>query len=129
MGAERIQLPVYRSALSVLPGFERVTQVEGEYLHLDGSDAGARARSFSKEDLEAAAALLPEMLAILGDGIEGGIFFARTRGHVWENQCGSCDFTSVCGKDRRRREERKATDPAVRRFSDLALLDGLGGEE
>ena len=129
MGAERIQLPIYRSALSVLPGFEHVTQVEGEYLHLDGSDAGARARSFSKEDLEAAAALLPEMLAILGDGIEGGIFFARSRGNVWENQCGSCDFISVCGKDRRRREERKAADPAVRRFSDLALLDGLGGDE
>ncbi len=122
MSGERIQIAVYRGALSALEAFQNVEEVEGEYLHLQPRDGRVARCFFSAGELREAARNLPEILAILGDGIENGRFFARTAGTVWPGgHCSYCDYLPICGKDRTQREERKAADPAVRKF--LGILE------
>jgi hypothetical protein len=58
------------------------------------------------------------VLEIIGNGIERGVFFARTRGAVRPyGHCEYCDYLTICGKDRMQREDRKANDPDVRDFA------------
>jgi hypothetical protein len=118
MSGERIQVVVYRGALSVLTEFQGVEAVEGEYLHLQPKDGQVVRCRFTDEELREASRTLPAMLEIVGDGIESGAFFARTNGTVRPSgHCDYCEYLPVCGKDREQREERKANDPAVRKFS------------
>jgi RecB family exonuclease len=122
MGGERIQIAVYRDALAVVEGLECVETIEGEYLHLQPRDGRIVPCSFSHESLEDAGRRLPEILEIMGNGIESGVFFARSGGTVRpEGHCRFCDFLPVCGRDRVHREERKAGDPEVAKF--LKILD------
>jgi ATP-dependent helicase/DNAse subunit B len=117
MSGERIQLVVYRGALSVLEEFRNVSAVECEYLHLQPKDGQIVSCRFTDEELRKAADALPGILEIAGDGIENGAFFIRTSGAVRPNgHCEYCDYLPVCGKDRIQREERKAGDPEVRKF-------------
>jgi ATP-dependent helicase/nuclease subunit B len=122
MSGEKIQIAVYKGALLSLGGFDAVETIEGEYLHLQPKDGRIVPCSFSEEELQKASSALPGVLEALGDGIESGAFFARTSGMVRPSgHCNFCDFLPVCGKDRVQREERKANDPAVRRF--LRILE------
>jgi RecB family exonuclease len=117
MSGEKIQIAVYRGALSVLKGFESIEIVEGEYLHLQPRDTRIVACSYTNDELMEATRRLPGILEIIGDGIERGVFFARTRGTVRPyGHCEFCDYLPVCGKDRMQREDRKANDPDVRDF-------------
>ena len=117
MAGERIQVALYAGALSVLEGFENVETVEGEYLHLQPKNGLTVPCSFQHEELQNALQALKRILEIAGDGIEGGLFFARTSGKIRPSgHCDYCDYLPVCGKDRIQREERKANDPAVQKF-------------
>jgi hypothetical protein len=127
LAGERIQLPVYCGALSVIEGYEKLESIEGEFLHLQPSDSRIVPRPFSAPELEEARRKLPAVLEVVGDGIEGGVFFARTSGLLhgaW--QCNRCDYLRICGKDRQQREERKAADPHVFRFSRIREIDAEG---
>ncbi len=129
MGGEKIQIALYRGALSVLGGFGEVECVAGEYLHLQPKDGRVIPCSFNDEALEEAYGRLPRILEILGDGLESGVFFARTSGTVRSGgHCRYCDFLPVCGKDRVQREERKAADPAVKRFLEILDIDAVSEE-
>jgi len=124
MSGERIQLAIYAGALSVLDGFEATEWIEGEYLHLQPKNGLTLPCSFTNEEIQKALRDLPQVLKLVGDGIAKGIFFARTSGRIRPSgHCEFCDFLPVCGKDRVRREERKANDPAVRNF--LLVLEPL----
>jgi ATP-dependent helicase/nuclease subunit B len=124
MGGERIQLAVYRGALSVQDEFAQADSVEAEYLYLQPKDGKVRPCAFAESELIAAGKALPHILEILGDGMENGIFFARTAGAVYPSgHCDYCDFLMICGKDRVKREARKAADSAVVRF--LKILEPL----
>jgi RecB family exonuclease len=117
MSGERIQLLVYAEALSVLAEFKSVERVEGEYLHLQPRDGLTIPCSFTHEELKKAMHELPAILQIMGDGIDHGIFFARTHGRIHPaGHCNYCDYLPICGKDRIQREERKIKDPAVQKF-------------
>ena len=123
-----MQLAVYRGALSLLPGLGDIESVEGEFLHLQPSDFRPTPRVFQAGQLEEAMDRLPKILEIVGEGLEGGIFFARTSGSMWpQGHCTYCDYLPVCGKDRVQREERKAGDERVARFQTIRRIDG--GEE
>jgi ATP-dependent helicase/nuclease subunit B len=118
MSGERIQIVIYRGALSVLNEFQGVEAVEGEYLHLQPKDGQVVQCRFTDEELRESSRTLPAILEIVGDGIESGVFFARTSGTVRPSgHCEYCEYLPVCGKDRVQREERKVNDPAMRRFS------------
>ena len=122
MSGERIQIVVYRGALSVLNEFQGMEKVEGEYLHLQPKDGQVVQCRFTDEVLREASRALPAILEIVGDGIESGVFFARTSGIVRPaGHCEYCEYLPVCGKDRVQREERKTNDPVVRRF--LQILE------
>jgi len=124
MGGEKIQLALYRGALSVLEEFRSAAEVEGEYLHLGYRDGKIAPAAFGAEELDAAAGVLPRILEILGDGIASGLFFARPGGTVWPSgHCDYCDYLPVCGPDRASRQERKAEDPRVRRFFTITELE------
>ena len=126
MSGERIQIVVYRGALSVLDEFKNVEDVEGEYLHLQPKDGRIVPCRFTDEELREAAETLPDILEIVGDGIESGAFFARTSGTVRPSgHCEYCDYLPVCGKDRVQREERKANDPAVRKFLRISGAEAM----
>jgi ATP-dependent helicase/nuclease subunit B len=130
LAGERIQLPVYRGALSGIAGFEKLESVEGEFLHLQPADGRIVQRSFGAPELEEACRRLPAVLEIVGDGIEGGVFFARTSGLLhgaW--QCNRCDYLRICGKDRQHREERKVADPHVLRFGRIREIDAAVEDE
>jgi hypothetical protein len=117
MSGERIQLVIYKGALSVLDAFKSVEAVEGEYLHLQPKDGQIVPCSFTDEELQIASRKLAGILEIFGDGIESGKFFAKTTGAIRPyGHCEYCDYVPICGKDRVQREERKANDPAVRIF-------------
>jgi len=117
MSGEKIQLLVYAGALSVLSEFSGVETIEGEYLHLQPKNGLTVPCSYTSEELMAAREALPKILELVGNGIETGIFFAKTSGKVYPaGHCDYCDYISVCGKDRVRREERKSKDPIVRAF-------------
>ncbi len=117
MSGERIQIVIYRGALSVLDEFKDVEVVEGEYLHMQPKDGRIVPCSFTDKELQQASRALPDILKIVGDGIESGVFFARTAGVIRPHgHCEYCDYLPICGKDRVQREERKMNDPAVRRF-------------
>jgi ATP-dependent helicase/nuclease subunit B len=129
MGGEKIQIAIYRMALAVLDDFRQVESVEGEYLHLQPNDGQVVPCSFTDETLEAACERLPAILEIVGDGLENGVFFARSSGTVRsEGHCKYCDFLPVCGKDRIQREERKSGDPEVLRFLKILDIDALAEE-
>jgi ATP-dependent helicase/nuclease subunit B len=120
MSGERIQIAIYRGALTVLSEFENLESIEGEYLHLQPKDGRIVACVFSDEELQKASRTLPDILKMVGDGLEKGIFFHRTHGVIRPyGHCEYCDYLSICGKDRMQREERKAGDPAVRRFFEV----------
>ena len=51
MSGERIQLVVYRGALSILDEFKSVKTVEGEYLHLQPKDGRVVSCSFSDDGI------------------------------------------------------------------------------
>jgi ATP-dependent helicase/nuclease subunit B len=120
MSGERIQIAIYRGALTVLNEFGGLESIEGEYLHLQPKDGRIIACAFSDEELQKASQNLPGILEIIGDGLEKGIFFARTHGVIRPyGHCEYCDYLSICGKDRMQREERKAADPAVRRLLEV----------
>ena len=122
MSGERIQIAIYRGALSVLDEFKNVQAVEGEYLHMQPKDGRIVPCRFTDKELWDASLALPDILEIVGDGIESGVFFARTAGTLRPSgHCEYCEYLPVCGKDRIQREERKANDPAVRRF--LQILE------
>ena len=129
LGGERLQLPVYRGALPGISGFEKLESIEGEFLHLQPADGRIVERSFDASELEEACRRLSAVLEIVGDGIEEGVFFARTSGLLhgaW--QCNRCDYLRICGKDRQYREERKAADPHVLRFGRIREIDAAGEE-
>jgi CRISPR/Cas system-associated exonuclease Cas4 (RecB family) len=124
MAGERMQVAIYRCALSLLDGLKQVGGIEGEYLHLQPKDGAVVECAFDEEQLKEACSRLPQVLEILGDGIERGVFFARTNGTVRpDGHCKYCDYLTICGKDRGQREERKAVDPAVLRFQQLVQID------
>lgn len=126
MAGEKMQVALYRGALSVLDGFKQVESVEGEYLHLQPKDGDVLDCSFSDDALERAYDRLPAILEIMGDGLENGVFFARTSGTVMaEGHCKFCDYLPVCGKDRMQRERRKADDPEVQRFLKILEIDSV----
>jgi RecB family exonuclease len=130
MGGERMQLAVYRAALSALPELSGVASVEGEFLHLQPSDAATVSCSFDSRELEKAVHRLPGILETIGDGIENGIFFPRTRGSVRpQGHCEYCDYLTVCSKDRIQREERKAADPAILRHNRIEELGAMEPDE
>ena len=117
MSGEKIQVVVYAGALSVLDEFSGVETIEGEYLHLQPRDGLTLSCSFSHEELCRASEMLPGLLQAMGDGIDNGVFFARTSGRVRPSgHCEYCDYLPLCGKDRIRTGERKANDPAVKKF-------------
>jgi RecB family exonuclease len=117
MSGERIQIVVYRGALSTLDEFKSLQTVEGEYLHLQPKDGRAVSCSFTDEELQKASGALKDILEIIGDSIENGMFFARTSGRIRPSgHCEYCDYLPICGKDRVQREERKADDPDARKF-------------
>jgi ATP-dependent helicase/DNAse subunit B len=125
MSGERIQIAIYKEALAMLDEFRNVEAVEGEYLHLQPRDGRIVPCSFDSGELQEASGKLPEVLAILGAGIENGVFFARSKGMVRPSgHCDFCNYLPVCGKDRVNREERKANDAAVRRFLSIREIDG-----
>jgi ATP-dependent helicase/DNAse subunit B len=124
MSGERIQIAVYKGALSVMNEFQNVQNVEGEYLHLQPKDARIVPCPYTNDELQAASKALPDVLEVLGDGIESGVFFARAKGMVRPyGHCDFCDYLHICGKDRIQREERKMNDPAVRRFMAIQEMD------
>jgi len=124
MSGEKIQVVVYAGALSVLNEFAGVETVEGEYLHLQPKDGLTLSCSFTNEELHKASEILPDLLEAVGNGIENGVFFARTSGRVRPSgHCEYCDYLPLCGKDRIRTEERKAYDPAVKEF--LRIVESL----
>jgi ATP-dependent helicase/nuclease subunit B len=130
MAGEKIQLAIYRGALSQMEDLKHITSVEAEYLHLQPRDGAIAPCLFTDAELQEATARLPEMLAIIQEGIHKGVFFARTRGSVRPNgHCRYCDFVPICGKDRERKEADKSADPEVRRFARLQELDGISEEE
>ncbi len=130
MSGERLQLAVYGSALSFVPGLGPLQKVEGEFLHLQLSDGTIVARRFEPEEMERAAAKMPGILEVVGDGIEEGRLFARTHGALYgDRQCMYCDYVRICGKDREHRDQRKSADPAVLRHNQMAGMDGQGGDE
>jgi RecB family exonuclease len=120
MSGERIQIAVYKGALSTMDELRNVEAVEGEYLYLQPRDAQTAPCSYAHEELLKASAALPRVLEIMGDCLESGVFFARTSGTVRPyGHCDFCDYLPVCGKDRVQREERKAGAPAVQRFMQI----------
>ncbi len=130
MAGERIQLAVYRGAISVMEDLSAVRDVEAEYLHLQSREGEPVPCGYRDDELRAALERLPEMLAIIRDGIDAGTFFARARGSVRpDGHCRFCDFLLICGKDREQRQAAKASDPAVARFSRLQMIDGVVEEE
>jgi ATP-dependent helicase/nuclease subunit B len=130
MGGEKIQLAVYCGALAGMPELASVESVEGEYLHLQTRDATVEACSYSMQELGTAMQRLPEMLTVISEGIGRGVFPARASGRVFPyGHCEYCDFLVICGKDRRRRQESKESDPEVRKLRRLQELDGLEEEE
>ncbi len=117
MSGERIQIVIYTGALSVLDEFKGVEAIEGEYLHLQPKNSLTVSCSFTHDELQSGARALTDVLEIVGDGIENGVFFARTSGRIRPlGHCEYCDYLPVCGKDRVQREERKSKDPAIQRF-------------
>ena len=123
MSGERIQVAVYRGALSVLNEFRDLEAVEGEYLYLQPGGDKPLACAFDDKELREALRKLPDILKIVGDGIAGGVFFARTSGAVRPaGHCDYCDFLTICGKDRVHREERKGNDPVVKKFLKIQEL-------
>jgi RecB family exonuclease len=130
MAGEKMQVALYPLVLPLLGDVDNVASVAGEFLHLQPKDGEIVPCSFDPEVLQEAARRLPEILAIIGDGLEDGIFFARSAGTVRPHgHCRWCDFLNICGKDRIRREERKSDDPAVVHFGRLAQLDPASGGE
>jgi hypothetical protein len=124
MAGEKIQVAVYPQALRLLEGLGQVDRIEGEYLHLQPRDGQIVQCAFSGGQLEEATRRLPHLLSLMGDGLVGGVFFARTGGSVYpDGHCRHCDYLSICGKDRVQREERKAADPAVLAFQQMAEID------
>ena len=103
MSGERIQIVVYTGALSVLDEFKGVETIEGEYLHLQPKNGLTVSCSFTHDELQSGARALTDVLKIVGDGIDNGIFFARTSGKIRpQGHCEYCDFLPVCGKDESR---------------------------
>jgi RecB family exonuclease len=130
MAGEKVQLAIYRGALSIMEDLRSVEQIEGEYLHLQPRDGKVAACAYSDGELRAAVERLPGVLEIVHEGIGAGIFFARASGSVRpEGHCDWCDFLPICGKDRERRQADKAADPAVARFDQLREIDGAAEEE
>jgi len=130
MAGEKIQLAIYRGALSVMEDLKSVEQIDGEYLHLQPRDGKIAACAYSDSELRGAMERLPGVLEIVREGIEGGIFFARASGSVRpEGHCDWCDFLPICGKDREHRQADKRTDAAVARFDQLQEIDGAVEEE
>jgi hypothetical protein len=118
MAGEKMQLAIYRAALSALPELSGILSVKGEFLHLQPGDGKTVSCLFEPRELEKSAGDLGGILETIGDGIENGIFFPRTRGSVHpQGHCQYCDYLTICSKDRIRREERKAADPAVIRHN------------
>jgi hypothetical protein len=121
MGGEKIQIAVYRGALKACcPGIQEVI---GEYLHLQPRKRDIVECTFDHEALREGLDRLGRMLEIIGDLIEQGIFFARTAGSVYTDNCRFCAYAPVCGKDAARRAELKSQDGAVRTFAQLVEID------
>jgi len=130
MGGERIQIAIYRGALSVLEDLKEIESVEGEFLHLQPGSGTIAPCGFTDIELQAALRRLPRILELVGDGIEGGVFFAKTGGTVsGRSHCDYCDYVSICGKDRLQREETKSKDPRVLAHRQMRLIDDGGEDE
>ena len=110
MSGEKIQLAVYCGALAGMEDLAAVESIEGEYLHLQTRDGSIAPCTYNEEELQTAMQRLPEMMAIIREGIGCGVFFARASGSVRpQGHCEYCDFLVICGKDRQRRQASKRT--------------------
>jgi len=120
MGGEKIQLAVYRGALTAIAEFETVESVQAEYLYLQPKDGNVRQSAIDPEQMEEAFADLPRVLRVLDSCMKNGLFFSRTYGAVYPaGHCEHCKFLPVCGKDRVWLQARKSADPAIREFFNL----------
>ena len=127
MGGEKIQLAIYRGALTALAGFENLESVTAEYLHLQPKDGKILTSALSSEKLNGAFAALPHVLQIINNGMKSGLFFAQTSGAVHPyGHCDYCDYLPICGKDRLQREQRKRVDPVVQPFAELREIAESG---
>jgi hypothetical protein len=107
-----------------------VRHIEGEYLHLQTRDGSIASCVYGDSELRAAVQRLPEMLEIIREGMNRGVFFARASGRVRpQGHCDYCDFLTICGKDREQRQARKSSAPAVVRFDRLQEIDGAAEAE
>jgi RecB family exonuclease len=130
MAGEKIQLAVYCGALATMEDLAAVRHIEGEYLHLQTRDGSIAPCAYGDSELRAAVHRLPEMLEIIREGMDRGVFFARASGRVRpQGHCDYCDFLTICGKDRRHRQAHKSGDPAVVRFDRLQEIDGTAEDE
>jgi ATP-dependent helicase/nuclease subunit B len=130
MGGEKIQIAVYRSALQKLAQFAKIAAVEGEYLHLQPRDGRVIPCAFDDAQLLNEMRALPALLRVVGEGLDNGRFFARTKGRVYpEGHCGNCDYLSICGKDRIIRESNKEQDPVILQFKAGTDFSLAGPEE
>lgn len=127
MSGERMQIAIYAQA--VLSEFTDVETIEGEYLHLQPRDGVVVSCSFDDARLRQAIRSLPGTLQVIGEGITNGIFFDRAQGSVRPfGHCEYCEYLPICGKDRVRRQERKAGDAAIVRFQQLRAIDATAGD-
>jgi len=125
MSGEKIQITIYSEALASMADLDKLEHVVGEYLHLASDEKDMVPIVFTHDELLGAGSRLRKILEIFADGIEDGLFFARTKSAVRpEGHCKFCEFLSICGKDREQRAERKMDDPAISRFRKAQVIDG-----
>jgi RecB family exonuclease len=123
MAGEKIQVAVYRAAVLASGCWPSLGEIEGEYLHLQPQNKAVVPCEYDDGRLQQGMERLGQILEVVGDGLCRGVFFARTAGTVYKENCKFCGYKIICGKDVARRDELKSGDPEVARFRRACAAD------
>jgi len=113
-GGRQIQLPVYALAARHFLASMGVKQVDAQYYYVS-RQGGFKREPLLSDEIHAMEDKLREIVALIVEGIVGGIFI-QTGG---EDICRGCDYSPACGPERRSTLRRKQGDPALAPFQRL----------
>ncbi len=114
MGGQSLQLPIYIYAAEHLLEEclkKKVDLDAARYFYVTKKGAFST-RHFDKEGWDQKLEVLKDIIQVISDGIERGLFFQREE----EWNCRFCDYSMICGKATDLRLQRKKGDPVIRDY-------------
>ena len=114
MGGQSLQLPIYIYTAEKLLAEHLARKVDldaARYFYVTRK-GGFSTKHFDKKNWKQKLEILKDIIRVISDGVERGLFFQRED----ELRCRFCDYSLICGTAIDLRLQRKKRDPVIKDY-------------